>query len=236
MLIISWSSSGSLSGIADVTVFRSVLSIFITAALLNFIKVTLDICLTIQAWGNMEWTQIIRYLLKFFVAIAWIIILPVTYSSSIKNPSGAGKLLNSWTRNWYNQSVYNVAIVIYMGPNILAALLFLLPQLQNVMERSNSRAFILLMWWIQPRLYVARGMHENILSIFKYVFFWVVLLTCKLAFSFYVECHTTSVLSLLYGHQLFWCTLWTHKYGMLFSPPSLGAFQVPSVMLVRYVP
>jgi hypothetical protein len=31
------------------------------------------------------------------------------------------------------------------------------------------------------------------------------------------------------------CTLWTHKYGMLFSPPSLGAFQVPSVMLVRSV-
>jgi len=87
MLIVSWSSSGSLSGIADATVFRSVLSVFITAALLNFIKVTLDIMLTIQAWGNMEWTQIIRYLLKFFVAIAWIIILPVTYSSSIKNPS-----------------------------------------------------------------------------------------------------------------------------------------------------
>jgi callose synthase len=30
-------------------------------------------------------------------------------------------------------------------------------------------------------------MHEDILSIIKYVFFWVVLLTCKLAFSFYVE-------------------------------------------------
>jgi callose synthase len=113
------------------------------------IAVTLDIMLTIQAWGNMEWTQIIRYLLKFFVAIAWIIILPVTYSSSFKNPSGAGKLLNSWTRNWYDQSVYNFAIVIYMVPNILAALLFLLPRLQNVMERSDSRAFILFMWWIQ---------------------------------------------------------------------------------------
>ena len=116
------------------------------------IAVTLDIMLTIQAWGNMEWTQILGYLLKFFVATAWIIILPVTYSSSIKNPSGAGKLLNSWTHNWYDQSVYNFAIVIYMGPNILAALLFLLPQLQNVMERSNSRAFILLMWWIQVSL------------------------------------------------------------------------------------
>jgi callose synthase len=116
------------------------------------IAVTLDILLTFQAWGSMEWTQILRYLLKFFVAIAWIIILPVTYSSSIKSPSGAGKLLNSLTRNWYNQSVYNFAIIIYMIPNILAALLFLLPQLQNIMERSNWRAVILLMWWIQVSL------------------------------------------------------------------------------------
>lgn len=122
-------------------------------AILKFLfstrAVTLDIMFTFQAWGSMEWTQIVRYLLKFFVAIAWIIILPVTYSSSIKHPSGAGNLLNSWIGNWYNQSVYNFAIVIYMVPDILAALLFLLPPLQNVMERSNWRAVILLMWWIQ---------------------------------------------------------------------------------------
>ncbi|KAF2950556.1 callose synthase 7 [Oryza sativa Japonica Group] len=187
MLIVSWSSSGSLSALADATVFRSVLSVFITAALLNFIKVTLDIVLTFQAWGNMDWIQIVRYLLKFFVAIAWIIILPLAYSSSIRYPSGAGKLLNSWVGNWHNPSVYNVAIIIYIVPDILAAFLFLLPQLQNIMERSNWRVIGLIMWWIQPRLYVARGMHEDILSIIKYVFFWVVLLTCKLAFSFYVE-------------------------------------------------
>ncbi|TVU33970.1 hypothetical protein EJB05_15789 [Eragrostis curvula] len=187
MVIVSWSSSGSLSGITDGTVFRNVLSVFITAALLNFIKVILDIVLTIQAWGSMKWTRIIRYLLKFVVAIAWTIILPLAYSSSIRYPSGAGKLLNSFIGNWYNQSVYNIAIVIYMIPDIFAALFFLLPKLQNVMERSNSRAVAFLMWWIQPRLYVGRGMHEDILSIFKYVFFWVVLLISKLAFSFYVE-------------------------------------------------
>lgn len=83
------------------------------------------------------------------MAIAWITILPLTYSSSIKYPSGAGKILNSWIGNWYNESVYNIAIVIYMVPDILAALFFLLPQLQNVMERSNSRVLVLLMWWIQ---------------------------------------------------------------------------------------
>ncbi|KAL6621225.1 hypothetical protein ACP70R_033657 [Stipagrostis hirtigluma subsp. patula] len=187
MLIVSWSSSGSLSGITDGTVFRNVLSVFITAALLNFMKVTLDIVLTVQAWGSMEWTKIVRYLLKFVVAVAWIVILPLTYSSSLKNPSGAGKLINGWIGNWYNESIYNFAIVIYMVPDIFAALFFLLPCLQNAMERSNWHVIGLLMWWIQPRLYVGRGMHEDILSILKYVFFWAVLLMSKLAFSFYVE-------------------------------------------------
>ncbi|TVU33971.1 hypothetical protein EJB05_15790, partial [Eragrostis curvula] len=190
MLIVSWSSSGSLSGITDGTVFRNVLSVFITAALLNFIKVILDIVLTVQAWGSMEWTKIIRYLLKFVVAIAWTIILPLAYSSSIRYPSGAGKLLNSFLGNWYN-----IAIVIYIIPDIFAALFFLLPRLQNVMECSNSHVVAFLMWWIQVSLFYfyhdfmsdvgCMKIYCQFLS--RYVFFWVVLLISKLVFSFYVE-------------------------------------------------
>jgi callose synthase len=52
MLIVSWSSSGSLSGITDGTVFRNVLSIFITAALLNLIKGRLlFLCIPLDALG-----------------------------------------------------------------------------------------------------------------------------------------------------------------------------------------
>jgi hypothetical protein len=39
----------------------------------------------------------------------------------------------------------------------------------------------------QPKLYVARGMYEDICSLLKYTTFWILLLICKLAFSFYVE-------------------------------------------------
>ncbi|KAI3502028.1 hypothetical protein L1887_30059 [Cichorium endivia] len=45
----------------------------------------------------------------------------------------------------------------------------------------------LLMWWAQPKLYVGRGMHEDIFSLFKYTLFWIVLLISKFAFSYYVE-------------------------------------------------
>ncbi|XP_078159510.1 callose synthase 7-like isoform X1 [Carex rostrata] len=187
MLIIAWSPSGSLSAIFDADVFREVLSIFITASLLNLLQASLDVILSWKAWGTMEYTQIIRYLLKFGVATAWVIILVVSYSGWVQNPSGPIRYFSNWIGNWRNQSLYSFAIAIYLIPNILAAVLFLLPPLRRFMERSNWRLIVLLMWWAQPKLYVARGMHESLCSLLRYTMFWILLLICKLAFSFYVE-------------------------------------------------
>lgn len=187
MLIIAWSPSGSLTAFFDPDVFRRVLSIFITAAFLNFFQAALDIILSWKAWGSMQYTQILRYLLKFAVATAWIIILSASYSGSVENPTGIIKLFSNWAGNWRNQSLYTYAIIIYMLPNIFAALLFLLPPLHRSVELSNSRVFSLLMWWAQPKLYVGRGMHEDMLSLLKYTLFWILLLISKLAFSYYVE-------------------------------------------------
>ncbi|XP_020098327.1 callose synthase 7-like isoform X2 [Ananas comosus] len=187
MIIVAWSPSGSLSAFFDPDVFRNVLSIFITAALLNFLRAALDIILSWRAWGSMEYMQIARYLLKFAVAAAWIIILLLSYSSSVQNPTGLIKYFSNWVGNWRSQSLYSFAIAIYMIPNILAALLFLLPPLRRSVERSNWRIIIFLMWWAQPRLYVARGMHEDVCSLLKYTLFWILLLVSKLAFSYYVE-------------------------------------------------
>ncbi|KAH7686236.1 callose synthase protein [Dioscorea alata] len=187
MLIIAWSPLGSITAVFDPDVFRSVLSIFITAALLNFLQATLDIVLSWKAWGSLRSTQIIRYLLKFAVAAAWLVVLPIGYSSSVQNPTGLVKFFSNWAGNWRSQSFYSFAIAIYMIPNILAALIFLLPPLRRSMERANNRIIVLLMWWAQPKLYVGRGMHESMFSLFKYTLFWIVLLICKLAFSYYVE-------------------------------------------------
>ncbi|KAG8045068.1 hypothetical protein GUJ93_ZPchr0008g13161 [Zizania palustris] len=134
MVIIAWSPSGSLSAIFEPTVFRNVLTMFITAAFLNFLQATLEIILNWKAWWSLECSQMLRYILKFVAAIAWLIILPTT-----------------------------------------------------VLERSNSRIIRFFLWWTQPKLYVARGMYEDTCSLLKYTLFWILLLICKLAFSFYVE-------------------------------------------------
>ncbi|XP_022774628.1 putative callose synthase 6 isoform X2 [Durio zibethinus] len=186
MLIVAW-NSGSLLGFFDEDVFRSVLTIFITAAFLNFLQVTLDIILSLNAWRSLKITQILRYLLKFAVAAFWAVVLPIGYSSSVQNPTGLVKFFSSWAKDWRNESFYNYAVAIYLIPNILAAIMFLLPPLRKSMERSNWRIITFIMWWAQPKLYVGRGMHEDFFSLLKYTMFWILLLISKLAFSYYVE-------------------------------------------------
>ncbi|KAK9266834.1 hypothetical protein L1049_001605 [Liquidambar formosana] len=187
MVIIAWSPSGSITALFDEDVFKSVLSIFISSAFLNFLQATLDMILSWNAWRSLKFTQILRYLLKFAVAAVWAVVLPIGYSSSVQNPTGLVKYFSNWAGNWRNQSFYNYCVAIYLIPNILAILLFFLPPLRRSMERSDWHIVVLLMWWAQPKLYVGRGMHEDIFSLLKYTLFWIMLLISKLAFSYYVE-------------------------------------------------
>ncbi|XP_065851855.1 callose synthase 7 [Euphorbia lathyris] len=187
MIIVAWNTSGSIIDIFDEDIFRSVLSIFVTYGFLNFLQAALDLVLSFNAWRSLKVTQILRYLLKFVVAAIWAVILPIGYSSSVQNPTGLVKFFNNWARDWQNQSFYNYAIAIYMMPNVLAAIMFVLPPLRRKLERSNWRIITFFMWWAQPKLYVGRGMHEDVFTLLRYTLFWIMLLISKMAFSYYVE-------------------------------------------------
>nr|XP_043638747.1 callose synthase 7-like [Erigeron canadensis] len=187
MVIIAWHEDGSIFGIFDEDVIKSILSIFITYAVLNFIQATLDIILSFSAWRSLKPTQVLRYLLKFIMAAFWVVILPVCYSKSVPNPTGVVRFFSTLGGTWREQSLYSYLVAIYLIPNILATFLFLLPPIRRHMERSNWHIVTFLMWWAQPKLYVGRGMHEDIFSLFKYTLFWIALLISKFAFSYYVE-------------------------------------------------
>ncbi|KAG8386708.1 hypothetical protein BUALT_Bualt03G0177100 [Buddleja alternifolia] len=186
MIIIAWHQRIS-NVFLDEDVVRSVLSIFITAAVLNFLRASLDIILSFNAWRSLKFNQILRYLLKFIVAAFWLVVMPVTYSRSVDNPTGIIRFFSSLGADWQSQSLYDYCVAIYLIPNILAALIFLFPFLRRTMERSNWHIISILMWWAQPKLYVGRGMHEDMFTLLKYTLFWITLLISKLAFSYYVE-------------------------------------------------
>ncbi|KAJ0623230.1 putative 1,3-beta-glucan synthase [Helianthus annuus] len=188
MIIIAWNGSGNLSSIFDAKVFKRVMSIFITAAILKLAQAVIDLVMMWKARFSMSFHVKLRYILKVVSAAVWVIVLPVTYSYSLDNPSGFGETMKSWFGSGASSpSLFVLAIVIYLSPNMLSALLFLLPFVRRYLERSDYRLVRFIMWWSQLPLYVGRGMHEDPLSLIKYTFFWVILIVAKLAFSYYLE-------------------------------------------------
>ncbi|XP_074585983.1 callose synthase 3-like [Curcuma longa] len=187
MIILAW-NGGSPSGIFDPAIFKKLLSIFITASVLKLGQAVLDIMLNWKARRSMSLPVKLRYILKLIAAVAWLIILPVTYAYTLENPSGLAKTIKSWVGGGQNRpSLYFLAVVIYLSPNMLSALLFLFPSLRRFLESSHYKIIMLLMWWSQPRLFVGRGMHEGPFSLLMYTLFWVILILAKLVFSYYVE-------------------------------------------------
>ncbi|KAK9124975.1 hypothetical protein Scep_013821 [Stephania cephalantha] len=188
MIIVAWNSSGSPTDMFSGDVLKKVLSVFITAAILKLGQSILDIILSWKSRRSMSFPVKLRYILKAVSAAAWVIILPVTYTYSWDNPPGFAKTIRNWFGNGTNSpTLYILAVVIYLSPNMLALLLFMFPLIRRFLERSNYKIVMLMMWWSQPRLYVGRGMHESAFSLFKYTMFWVLLIVTKLAFSYYIE-------------------------------------------------
>ncbi|CAB86938.1 putative protein [Arabidopsis thaliana] len=121
MVIVGWHGSGSLGDIFDKDVFKTVLTIFITSAYLTLLQ----------------------------VAFMWAVLLPIAYSKSVQRPTGVVKFFSTWTGDWKDQSFYTYAVSFYVLPNILAALLFLVPPFRRAMECSDMRPIKVIMWWAQ---------------------------------------------------------------------------------------
>ncbi|KAJ6714102.1 CALLOSE SYNTHASE 3-RELATED [Salix viminalis] len=189
MITVAWHGSGQPSVIFSGDVFKKVLSVFITAAIIKLGQAILDVILNWKARQIMSFHVKLRFILKVVSAAAWVVVLPVTYAYTWDDKTpGLAQTIKGWFGNGFSSpSLFILAVVIYLAPNMLAAVLFLFPFIRRFLERSNYRIVMLMMWWSQPRLYVGRGMHESTISLFKYTMFWVLLIITKLTFSYYIE-------------------------------------------------
>ncbi|KAJ8436465.1 hypothetical protein Cgig2_000450 [Carnegiea gigantea] len=202
MIIVAWNGSGELSAVFEADVFKKVLSIFITASILKLGQAALDVVLSWKARRSMSFYVKLRYILKVISAAAWVVILPVTYAYSWENPPGFAQTIKSWFgSNASSPSLFFLAVVIYLSPNMLSAVLFLFPFIRRHLERSDYKIVMLMMWWSQcflTILYLVLDSHG-----FMYTMFWVLLILTKLAFSFFVEVCASSALDLFQFCRLF---------------------------------
>ncbi|KAL6615212.1 hypothetical protein ACP70R_037482 [Stipagrostis hirtigluma subsp. patula] len=165
MVIIACSPTGSPSSIFDPVVFRNVLTIFITAAFLNFLQVCINTRVSSHLEGLEEPGVLANDKICPEICHVCCLVDNSSNSSSIQNPTGLVKFFSNWIGNVQNESIYNFAVALYMLLNILSALFFIFLPIRRALERSNSRIVRFFLWWTQPKLYVARGMYEDTCSL-----------------------------------------------------------------------
>ncbi|GAV58897.1 Glucan_synthase domain-containing protein/DUF605 domain-containing protein/FKS1_dom1 domain-containing protein [Cephalotus follicularis] len=187
LIIIAW------SGVTLMEIFRKdvlyyLSSVFITAAFLRFLQSLLDLVLNFPGYHRWRFTDVLRNILKIIVSLAWVIILPLFYLNSFSVAPGRIKDMLSFLRQVKGiPPLYIMAVVIYMLPNLLTAVLFIFPMLRRWIENSDWHIIRFLLWWSQPRIYVGRGMHESQFALIKYTLFWVLLLCSKFAVSYFIQ-------------------------------------------------
>ncbi|XP_057461314.1 putative callose synthase 8 [Actinidia eriantha] len=170
----------------DATILEDVMSIFITSAGLKLIQAILDIAFMWKARCTMDFSQILKHVLKVAVAVIWTIVLPVCYAGSRRKYTCYSTEYDTWLGEWCYSS-YMVAVAFYLMTNAVHMVLFLVPAVGRYIETSNCRMCTIFSLWTQPRLYVGRGMQESQVSLLKYTLFWVLLLLSKFSFSYNFE-------------------------------------------------
>lgn len=161
-----------------------VLTVFFTWSGLRFIQSLLDFGMQYSLVSRETMWHLVRMVLKIVVAGTWILIFGIFY----------GRI---WTqrnkdRTWSAEANRRVVTflevsVVYMLPEILALVLFIIPWVRNFIENTNWKIFYLLSWWFQSRAFVGRGLREGLIDNIKYTLFWLVVLATKFCFAYFLQ-------------------------------------------------
>jgi len=110
----------------------------------------LDLILNFPGYHRWKFVDVLRNILKVIVTLFWVIILPLFYVNSFKEaPGGLKQFLPFFTQIKGIPPLYIMAVILYLLPNLLAAILFLFPMLRRWIENSDWHIVRFVLWWSQ---------------------------------------------------------------------------------------
>ncbi|GAB4826957.1 Callose synthase 11 [Ancistrocladus abbreviatus] len=160
------------------------LTIFVTWGGLRLLQLVLDAGTQYSLVSRETVWLGVRMVLKSMVAVTWTIVFAVFYVRiwSQKNKDGM------WSDEANRQIiVFLKTAFVFIFPELLALVLFVLPWVRNVIEEANWPVLYLLTWWFHTRIFVGRGVREGLISNVKYALFWILVLASKFSFSYFLQ-------------------------------------------------
>lgn len=115
----------------------------------------LDIILNFPGYIRWKFTAVLRSLLKIIVSCAWAVILTACFFLQSKSFSFS-EIKDGFSFLDDVKGVpplYIAAVVVYLLPNLLTAVLFVFPMLRRFIENSDWHIIRMFLWWSQVCLF-----------------------------------------------------------------------------------
>lgn len=184
-MIVAWrETQWPWQAIEDRDVQVELLTVFITWAGLRFGQSILDAGTQYSLVSKDSKLILFRMIMKSLVSLTWVIVFIIFYIQIW--------IQKNSDRQWSDAANDKIIVflksgLVYIIPEVLALLLFIIPWVRNFIEETDFILFDMLTWWFHSRLYVGRGLREGLVNNIKYTIFWIIILLSKFSFSYFLQ-------------------------------------------------
>ncbi|KAL5750690.1 hypothetical protein ACOSP7_025293 [Xanthoceras sorbifolium] len=168
------------SGRLNLDTFKIILSIGPTFAIMNFLESSLDCLLMFGAYTTARGMAISRIVIRFFWFGLCSAFVTYVYIKVLQER-------NQQNSNSFYFRIYILVLGIYAGVRLIFALALKFPACHTLSEMSDQSFFQFFKWIYQERYYVGRGLVEKFSDYCRYVLFWLVILSCKFTFAYFLQ-------------------------------------------------
>ncbi|XVE81625.1 hypothetical protein DITRI_Ditri15bG0080000 [Diplodiscus trichospermus] len=161
-----------------------ILTLFITWSGMRFFHALLETTMEYSRVSRETMTFALRMMLKILVATAWTFAFVISYRRIW--------MQRNYDKHWSDEANKRVIsflwlAFLYVLPEVLELALFFLPCIRRFVVKRNWRIFYLISWWFYGNCFIGQGLREGLIDSIKYILFWVVVLTTKFAFSYFLQ-------------------------------------------------
>ncbi|KAG6633255.1 hypothetical protein I3843_12G034200 [Carya illinoinensis] len=169
------------NGHIDLDTFKIILSIGPSFAIMNFIESCLDALLMFGAYTTARGMAISRLVIRFFWCGLSSVVVTYIYLKVLQERNDRN------SNNSFYFRIYILGVGIYAALRLVFAFLLKVPACHTLSEMSDQSFFQFFKWIYQERYYVGRGLFERMGDYCRYVLYWLVILTCKFIFAYFLQ-------------------------------------------------
>ncbi|XP_048235434.1 callose synthase 9 isoform X1 [Ricinus communis] len=159
---------------------REVLSLGPTFVVMKFFESVLDVLMMYGAYSTSRRVAVSRILLRFAWFSSASVFICFLYVKALQEQSeqnSSSVILR----------LYVIIIGIYAGVQFFISFLMRIPACHHMTNQCDHWSVIrFLKWMRQERYYVGRGMYERTSDFLKYMLFWLVILSAKFSFAYFL--------------------------------------------------